>query len=75
MTTQDEKSSPNNATPTNMCYFKIIQGKLFISYIVGTKAKGRILKRSFQENEIRQISRKTNISYPWYEYVRVCVKG
>ena len=28
------------------------------------KAKGRILKRVFQENKARQIFRKTNISYP-----------
>ena len=39
-----------------------------ISYCVGSKAKGRISKRVFQENEERQIFRKTNISYP---HVRV----
>ena len=33
-------------------------------YFVGNKAKGRILKRVFQENKARQIFRKTNISYP-----------
>ena len=37
-------------------------------YFVGNKAKGRILKRVFQENEARQIFRKTNIS-------NVCVLG
>ena len=31
---------------------------------VGNKAKRRISKRVFQENKERQISRKTNISYP-----------
>ena len=30
---------------------------------VGIKAKGRILKRVFQENKARQIFRKTNVSY------------
>ena len=30
----------------------------------GNKAKGRISKRVFQENQARQIFRKTNISYP-----------
>ena len=33
-------------------------------YFVGNKAKGRILKRVFQENKARQIFRKTNIFYP-----------
>ena len=32
--------------------------------VVGNKAKGRILRRVFQENKARQIFRKTNISYP-----------
>ena len=32
--------------------------------VVGNKAKERISKRVFQENKARQISRKTNISYP-----------
>ena len=32
-------------------------------YFVGDKAKGRISKRVFQENKVRQIFRKTNISY------------
>ena len=40
-------------------------------YFVGNKAKGRILKRVFQENKARQIFWKTNISYPTY----VCVSG
>ena len=31
--------------------------------VVGNKAKGRISKRMFQENKVRQIFRKTNISY------------
>ena len=31
---------------------------------VSNKAKGRIRKRLFQENKVRQIFRKTNISYP-----------
>ena len=33
-------------------------------YNVGNKAKGRILKRVFQENKARQIFQKTNVSYP-----------
>ena len=32
-------------------------------HFVGDKAKGRISKRVFQENNARQIFRKTNISY------------
>ena len=32
--------------------------------VVGNKAKGRLLRRVFQENKARQIFRKTNISYP-----------
>ena len=39
------------------------QVKLYHEY-VGYKAKGQILKRFFQENKVRQIIRKTNISYP-----------
>ena len=31
---------------------------------VGNKAKGRISKRAFEENKVRQIFRKTDISYP-----------
>ena len=31
---------------------------------VGSKAKGQVSKRVFQENKARQILRKTNISYP-----------
>ena len=33
-------------------------------YIVGNKAKGQISKRVLQENNARQIFRKTNIFYP-----------
>ena len=36
---------------------------MFKGYIVGSKTKGRISKRLFQENKARQILRKTNISY------------
>ena len=32
--------------------------------MVGNKTKGRISKQVFQENQARQIFRKTNISYP-----------
>ena len=32
--------------------------------VLGDKAKGRILKRVFQENKARQIFRRTNISNP-----------
>ena len=31
--------------------------------LVGNKVKGRISKRVLQEHKVRQISRKTNISY------------
>ena len=41
----------------------VFQVKLYHEY-VGNKAKGQILKRVFQENKVRQIIRKTNISYP-----------
>ena len=46
-----------------------IQTKEVIGFIgftdfVGNKPKGRISKRVFQENKVRQIFRKTNISYP-----------
>ena len=37
--------------------------------LAGNKAKGRISKRVFQENKIRQIFRKTNIFYP---LIRTC---
>ena len=39
-------------------------GTPFLEHFVGNKAKGRILKRVFQENKARQIFRKTSISYP-----------
>ena len=39
---------------------------------VGNKAKVWISKRVLQENKARQISRKTNISYP---LIRTCVTG
>ena len=39
------------------------------SYFVGNKAKGQISKRVFQENEARQIFRKTDIPYPM---IRTC---
>ena len=43
----------------------LLGSKLFLELeIVGNKAKGRILKRVFQENKARQIFRKTNSSYP-----------
>ena len=35
-----------------------------MSLFVGNKARGRILKRVFQENKARQIFRKKNISNP-----------
>ena len=40
-----------------------IIGGLLSRYIVGNKAKGRMSKRVFQENEARQVFQKTNISY------------
>ena len=36
---------------------------LIICLFVGNMAKGRILKRVFQENKAPQIFRKTNFSY------------
>ena len=39
-------------------------------HFVGSMAKDRISKRLFQENQARQIVRKTNISYP-----RMCAYG
>lgn len=35
-----------------------------LKYIVGNEAQDQISKRLFQENEARQIFRKTYISYP-----------
>ena len=48
--------------------------RCYIPYAVGNKAKGRILKRVWQDNEGRQIFQKTNISYPWYAYAYVRVR-
>ena len=39
------------------------------SYFVGNKAKGQISKQVFQENDARQIFRKTDIPYPM---IRTC---
>ena len=44
----------------SLCYLNDEQ----IIEFVGNKAKGRILKRVFQENKTRKIFRKMNISYP-----------
>ena len=41
-------------------------------HVVGDKAKGRISKRVFQENNARQIFRKTNISYPLISTLQKC---
>ena len=41
------------------------------AYIVGSKSKGWIPKRMFQENKARQIFRKANISYPLIR-IRTC---
>ena len=38
---------------------------------IGNKAKGRISKRVFQEDKVRQIFQKTNISYPLI-HTRTC---
>ena len=38
--------------------------KIDVNEDVGNEAKRRISKRVFQENKVRQIFRKTNISYP-----------
>ena len=43
--------------------FEALQGRKN-EYFVDNKTKGRTTKRVFQENKVRQISRKTNISYP-----------
>ena len=37
--------------------------RMYLSELVGNKAKGRISERVFQENKAHQIFRKTNISY------------
>ena len=42
-------------------------------HFFGNKAKGRILKRVFQENKARQIFRKRTFLTPWYAHVRVYV--
>ena len=42
---------------------------------VGNKAKGRISKRVFQENEARQIFWKTNISYPLIRTLTCAYQG
>ena len=34
------------------------------SKVVGNKAKGQLSRRVFQENKVRQIFQKTNISHP-----------
>ena len=44
---------------------------LRLCFLVGNKAKGRILKQVFQENKAHQIFRKTNISYPLI-HTRTC---
>ena len=43
--------------------FEALQGRKN-EYFVDNKTKGRTTKPVFQENKVRQISRKTNISYP-----------
>ena len=42
-------------------YYGVIS---YFKTFISNKAKGRISKRVFQENESRQIFRTTNISYP-----------
>ena len=37
--------------------------RMYLSELVGNKAKGRISERVFQENKAHQIFGKTNISY------------
>ena len=44
-------------------------GRIVEVHFVNNKAKGRISKRVFQENKARQVSRKTDISSPWYAHV------
>ena len=41
-----------------------LHSDIFPLTFVGNKAKGRISKWVLQENEVREIFRKTNISYP-----------
>ena len=45
-------------------YKSFARRQLHYGDIVGNKTKGRISKRVFQENKVRQIFRKMNISYP-----------
>ena len=42
----------------------MVKRKIFYLQVVGSKAKGRISKRVFQENKARQIFSKPNICYP-----------
>ena len=49
----------------------LLRKLLLKEQIVSDEAKGRISKRVLQENKARQISRKTNISYPLIR-TRVC---
>ena len=51
-----------------------VQKKIYV-YIVGKKAKGRILKREFQENKARQIFRKNENFLPPDTHMYVCVSG
>ena len=51
-----------------------VQKKIYV-YIVGKKAKGRILKREFQENKARQIFRKNENFLPPDTHTYVCIRG
>ena len=47
-------------------YYKLLRFLIRVkwSHLVGNKTKGRISKRVFQENNARQVFRKTNMSNP-----------
>ena len=49
---------------SNFKYNKVLLSITLYLHFVGSKAKGLISKRVFQENKESQIFQKTNISYP-----------
>ena len=48
----------------NVDQYKLSLNKTFLAHFVGNEAKRQISNRVLQENEARQIFRKTEISYP-----------
>ena len=52
----------NTLSSENGLMISLIMGYNF--KVVGNKAKGQLSRRVFQENNVRQIFQKTNISHP-----------